>query len=109
MFIKPLTSDTVLRNASEWDNTVFWGYIQEFMKFKFEASGTPDGYDTPEKLAQFIEEELDNFGIEISLTNMKYNAALRTLKYNAALRTPKIFSIPYGGDSRFVTNYLKLL
>lgn len=100
MFIKPLTSDTVLRNASEWDNTVFWGYIQEFMKFKFEASGTPDGYDTPEKLAQFIEEELDNFGIEISLTNMKYNAALRT---------PKIFSIPYGGDSRFVTNYLKLL
>ena len=70
------------------------------MKIKLEASGPPDGYNTLEKLAQFITEELDNFGIEIEAAS---------IKYNAALRTPKIFSIPYGGDSRFVTNYLKLL
>ena len=49
------------------------------MKIKLEASGPPNGYDTPEKLAQFIKEELDKFGIEIDLINMKYNAALRTL------------------------------
>ena len=49
------------------------------MKIKLEASGTPDGYNTPEKLAQFSKEEFDNFGIEINPANMKYNAALCTL------------------------------
>ena len=62
-----------------WDDTVFQGYVREFMKVKLEASGSPDGYNTPEKLAQFIKEEFELFGIEIDLSNIKYNAALRTL------------------------------
>ena len=64
---------------TEWDHTVFQGYVQEFMKIKLEASGPPDGCDTSEKLDQFIKEEFDLFGINIDVSNMKYNAALRTL------------------------------
>ena len=60
---------------SEWDNTVFQGYVQEFMKIKLEASGSPDGYDTPEKLDQFIKEEFELFGIKVDVSNMQYNAA----------------------------------
>ena len=64
---------------SAWDYTVFQGYVREFMKLKLEASGKPDGYDTPEKLARFIKEESELFGIEIDVNNIKYNAVLRTL------------------------------
>lgn len=64
---------------SKWDHTVFHGYVQEFMKVKLEASGPPEGYDSAEKLDQFVREEFELFGIKIDVNNMKYNAALRTL------------------------------
>ena len=64
---------------SQWDHSIFHGFVQEFMKIKLEASGPSDGYDTPEKLDQFINEEFELFGIKVDLSNMQYNAALRTL------------------------------
>ena len=58
---------------------VFQGYVQEFMKIKLEASKPLDGYNTPEKLARFIKEEFELFGIKVDVSNMQYKAALRTL------------------------------
>ena len=49
------------------------------MKIKLEASGPPDGCNTPDRLNQFIKEELEIFGITVDPDNMKYNACLRTL------------------------------
>ena len=41
------------------------------MKIKLEATGPPDEYDTPEKLDQFITEEIELFGIKVDVSNMQ--------------------------------------
>ena len=54
---------------TEWDHNVFRSFVKEFMKIKLEASGPPNGYDTPEKLDQFIRGEFELFGINVDLSN----------------------------------------
>ena len=58
-----------LDKSATWDHNVFRSFVKEFMKIKLEASGPPNGYDTPEKLDQFIREEFELFGINVDLSN----------------------------------------
>ena len=43
----------------KWDADIFKGYVREFYKIKLEATGFPEGIETPEQKEQFVRETKD--------------------------------------------------
>jgi hypothetical protein len=58
---------------------LFASYINTFLKIKQEASGFPDGCETPEKQQQYIEDILQREGILMNPADIKKNPVRRTI------------------------------
>ena len=58
---------------------LFANYINTFLKYKQEASGSPDWVQTPEDTRQYIEEYFQKEGVELEEENIEKNPGLRAL------------------------------
>jgi hypothetical protein len=58
---------------------LFRSYIDTFLKIKQEASGFPDGCETPEQQQEYIQEILLREGIQMDPTNIQKNPVRRTI------------------------------
>jgi hypothetical protein len=58
---------------------LFRSYIDTFLKIKQEASGFPDGCETPEQQQDYIQEILQREGIQMDPANIEKNPVRRTI------------------------------
>jgi len=65
------------RRGDDWSRSVFYDYIQTFMKVKYEASGWPAQCVDAASKKQFMDEVNQECGIMLEEDNMIKNSGLR--------------------------------